>query len=127
VPDDARGVTRIGTVGDLSELYRSVRVVINPARAGTGAKIKTMEALSHLRPVVTFSAGVDGLPSDLKEMCDVVQEWDEFGRTVAGRLLDRRTSAFSSSQCERIARATSPDEVYADLKSALIRRLPPPT
>ena len=62
VRDDAPRVTRIGTVGDLSELYRSVRVVINPARAGTGAKIKTIEALSHLRPVVTFPAGVDGLP-----------------------------------------------------------------
>jgi len=124
LPDDAPRVTRIGTVGDLGELYRGVRVVINPARAGTGAKIKTIEALSHLRPVVTFPAGVDGLPADLKALCDVVQEWDEFSGTVAGRLLDDRESAFSPSQRESIARATSPDLVYADFRSALIQRLP---
>ncbi|MCM3881633.1 MAG: class I SAM-dependent methyltransferase [Vicinamibacterales bacterium] len=111
------GVTSLGMVEDLDELYKSVRVVINPALAGTGGKIKTVEALGHLRPIVTFPTGVEGLPGELKKLCDVVQDWYEFGPRVILRLSDECTSAFSPLECERIRRATSAQMVYADLSA----------
>jgi hypothetical protein len=114
------GVKKIGIVHDLEELYRSVRVVINPAQAGTGAKIKTVEALSHLRPIVTFPTGVDGLHLELRRLCDVVQDWPEFSSSVVRRLLDHRERAFSSAEAERIERLTSPAVVYAELVAAVI-------
>jgi Glycosyl transferases group 1 len=109
------GVQALGLVPDLSELYQHVRVVINPARAGTGVKIKTVEALSHSRPIVTWPAGVDGLPRDLRSLCDVVNDWPEFGRRVVARLLEDRTEAFEPTERRCIERATSPDLVYAEL------------
>ena len=117
---DVSGVRRLGRVQDLDGLYRSVRVVINPALAGTGGKIKTVEALSQLRPIVTFPTGVEGLPRELIDLCDVVQDWYEFGPSVAGRLLDGREEAFSSTERQRIEHATSPQAVYADLSASLL-------
>ena len=113
------GVHPLGLVQDLPELYRRVRVVINPALAGTGVKIKTIEALSHLRPIVTWPAGVDGLPRDLRRLCDVVDDWPEFGRRVVSRLLEGRTDAFEPAERQDIERATSPDLVYAELGANL--------
>jgi glycosyltransferase involved in cell wall biosynthesis len=109
------GVNAVGRVDDLTELYRSARVVINPAHAGTGLKIKTLEALSHLRPIVTWPTGVEGLPDALKELCDVVQDWYEFGPRVVSRLRTERTEAFSPAERALIVIHISPDAVYRDL------------
>ena len=109
------GVEVVGQVADLRELYRSARVVINPAIAGTGMKIKTVEALSHLRPIVTWPTGVDGLPDDLRNSCDVVRDWFEFGSRVTARLVTDRDDTFSPAERKVIQNATSPEVVYADL------------
>jgi hypothetical protein len=61
-------------------------VVINPVVAGTGAKIKTIEALCHLRPVVTWPAGVDGLHPRLAAGCVVTHDWFEFSNAVVEAL-----------------------------------------
>ncbi len=98
IENELPGVLALGPVQDLAEVYGPfARVVINPALAGTGVKIKTVEALSHLRPIVTWPTGVDGLPRDLRGVCDVVQDWSEFGRQVVRRLIESRTEAFFAS------------------------------
>jgi hypothetical protein len=113
------GVNVVGRVADLGQLYRSVRVVINPALAGTGVKIKTVEALSHLRPIVTWPTGVDGLPRDVMDLCDIVHDWFGFGSRVITRLVTDREEAFSAADRHIIERATSPPTVYADLLTGI--------
>ena len=104
-----------GVLANLDETYRCVRVVINPALAGTGYKIKTVEALSHLRPIVTWPTGVDGLPDSLVDLCDIVHDWFEFGSRVVTRLVTDRERAFSPADQQTVERAISPKTVYADL------------
>jgi hypothetical protein len=99
-----------------------VRVVINPVFAGTGAKIKTVEALSHLRPIVTWPTGVEGLPADIVTLCDTVHDWFEFGARVTARLSTEHDEAFSADDCRRITEATSPQNVYAELVAKVRRR-----
>jgi hypothetical protein len=113
------GVRALGRVDDVAELYRAARVIINPALAGTGLKIKTIEALCHLRPLVTWPTGTDGLPRELRALCDVAQDWYEFGPRVAARLADGKREAFSQSERLAIERATAPDAVYAELSTTL--------
>ena len=119
IVENVTGVKKLGRVATLDEAYRSARVVINPARAGTGIKIKTVEALCRFRPLVSWPAGVDGLPPELKALCDVVEDWSEFGARVSQRLLAESSEGFSDSARRRIADATSPKTVYTQLSSAL--------
>jgi glycosyltransferase involved in cell wall biosynthesis len=59
--DETPGVVPLGVLNDLSDVYQAAWVVVNPCRFGTGLKIKTIEALAAGRPLVTTSAGGDGL------------------------------------------------------------------
>jgi hypothetical protein len=113
------GVKPLGQVDDLDRLYRSARVIINPAVAGTGSKIKTLESLSRFRPVVCWPAGVEGLELELGQHCRVVANWYEFAARVVEQLeadpsLDERWP-----DPDRLAKLLSADTVYADLGVAL--------
>jgi hypothetical protein len=45
------GLRVAGAVQDVAPLYREAALVINPVVAGTGVKVKTLEALCHLRSI----------------------------------------------------------------------------
>jgi hypothetical protein len=116
---DAPGVIRLGPVDDLKSLYSRARVVINPAVAGTGLKIKTIEALSHLRPIVTWPSGTDGFAPELAAFCVTVQDWYDFSRRVTGVLAAKEPSLFPQSARDTIVRLTSPATVYRDMTDAI--------
>jgi GT2 family glycosyltransferase len=62
------GVSYLGRVDDLSEVYSKSRVVIAPLFSGGGKKGKIGEALAHGVPVVTTSVGAEGF--DFKNEID---------------------------------------------------------
>jgi len=116
---DDPSVKILGLVNDLSTAYADARIVINPTIAGTGLKVKTIEALCHLRPLVTWPSGVEGIEADMQSLCYVATDWYMFARHVidlcqrdsAGeRLIDKR---------EDIIRKFSSNTTYATLKTAL--------
>ena len=74
-PPSEPAVTVLGYVSDLTAEYRAARVVINPAVAGTGLKIKTVEALAHLRPVIGWPHNRDGLPDALGDFVYEATNW----------------------------------------------------
>jgi hypothetical protein len=113
------GVSILGQVADLKPLYAGCRVVINPAMAGTGVKIKTLEALSHLRPIVTWPNGVDGVTPEVAALCRTVEDWHGFAQEVADILTSDRTVGFSVTDRETLDRESRPDRVYAELGRAL--------
>jgi glycosyltransferase involved in cell wall biosynthesis len=117
------GVKLLGSVERLDGLYASCRVAINPAIAGTGLKIKSVESLCRLRPLVTWPAGVDGLPTELRPLCDVAEDWYDFGVRVVRRLVTRGGDAFSEAERRAIEQSTSSQAVYAALVGALQQRL----
>lgn len=52
----------LGKVDKITDFYSAVDVAINPMIAGTGLKIKTVEAISFGVPIVSTISGSDGLP-----------------------------------------------------------------
>lgn len=56
-----KNVCLLGQVGDIDEVYKNCRIVINPVRVGTGLNIKSIEALAHCKPLVATSVGARGL------------------------------------------------------------------
>ena len=119
VPGDEPGVLRLGLVDDLGQAYGTARTVINPAVAGTGIKIKTLEALAHLRPLVTWPSGVDGVSPELRELCECVTDWYAFSEAVIRMLTDDDAARRVSANRERIAELLSPDAVFAELDADL--------
>ena len=118
VPDYAQGVDVLGHIDDLAPLYLRARVVVNPAAAGTGLKVKTVEALSHLRPIVTWPNGLEGLPPDLAELVPPAQDWFDFAERVITRLR-ADTPAFDAATVASIRHLLSADHVYGELEARL--------
>lgn len=110
------GVTAIGPVEDVAAWYDNAALVINPAIAGTGLKIKTIEALCHFRRVVTWPTGVEGLDPRLAAMCVVATDWYEFAERVVDSLT-RRVAHLGANDRRLIADLFAPETVYASLEA----------
>jgi hypothetical protein len=122
VDGGADGVELLGPVDRLEAAYAEARAVINPAVAGTGLKIKTLEALSHLRPIVVWPSGVDGLGPAAKRLCHVAEDWYAFARHVV-RLLSADDARDLARHRAEIAHELSRDAVYSELRRAIEERL----
>lgn len=58
---DCAGVVKLGRVETVADAFARAPVLINPIRAGTGVKIKLLEALSLGVPAVSTLSGVRGV------------------------------------------------------------------
>ena len=64
---------------------------------------------------MTWPTGVDGLPHEVRNLCDIVRDWFEFSSHVIIRLTTDREEAFSQADRRIIEHTTSPQTVYAEL------------
>lgn len=79
----APGVTLLANPADVWSLYAAARVLVNPARTGSGVNIKSVEMLQFDQPVVSTSIGVAGLPASIRAQFLVADDAQAF----AGALL----------------------------------------
>ncbi|MCP9796223.1 glycosyltransferase [Cyanobium sp. Lug-B] len=87
IPEGA-GVKPVGNVSSLSQFYSQVLFAINPIRLGTGLKIKTVEALSFGRSVVSTTCGSSGLDAFYGQGILLANSREEFAEGVISRLAD---------------------------------------
>jgi glycosyltransferase involved in cell wall biosynthesis len=59
--DGRDGIQVVGEVDDVVPLYQTHRVLVVPLRAGSGTRLKILEALSCGLPVVSTTIGVEGI------------------------------------------------------------------
>ncbi len=114
-----RQVKIVGVVDSLEPYYRNARVVVNPAVAGTGLKIKTVEAIAYFRPVVAWPNGVDGVLPPMRDLCRVAENWYDFAEQTIALLRDGEQRTESGADRGSIARGLSPDVVYSELSAWL--------
>jgi hypothetical protein len=120
VPDYVSGVDVLGHVDDLDPYYAGARVVVNPVVAGTGLKIKTVEALSRLRPIVTWPNGLDGMPPEVAAVFPPAEDWLDFAERVIA-YLRAPVPVFDAATAGSIRDVLSADCVYNELESRLAR------
>jgi glycosyltransferase involved in cell wall biosynthesis len=135
--DPAATINVVGTVGslcgiedpsikyipwaeDLSEVYRRSRVVINPTVAGTGLKVKSVDALAHGKPLVAWPLGLDGLDYHGEPPYVRCESSREFAAAVI-RLLqdDSAADALSKLALDYARDNFEPAKVYAPLNACL--------
>lgn len=82
----APGVELEGITKDLGSAYARAALAVCPIEAGSGLKIKTVEALGHGRTVVGTPHAFQGMPSPAEEAWSVARSWSQFADAVVALL-----------------------------------------
>lgn len=107
-------------VDDLSDVYASANVIINPVIAGTGLKVKSAETIAHGRPLVSWPNGVDGIDYIGKPPYVVCHSWDQFADRVVALLQSPEARQELAERASSYARHNfSRPSVYLQLKQIL--------
>jgi glycosyltransferase involved in cell wall biosynthesis len=86
------GITIVGTVKDVAPEYARARMMVVPLRAGSGTRIKILEAFAFGVPVVSTSVGAAGLYVEHGVHLLIADTAEEFA-TACLRLLEDDTLA----------------------------------
>ncbi|MDB6077681.1 MAG: hypothetical protein JWO82_1428 [Akkermansiaceae bacterium] len=119
VSEPSPGVTFLGRVPDLKGVYADAAVCVVPILAGSGIKIKLVEALNHRCACVTTTAGLRGLEM-LRDGLLVADEAADFAGAVVRLLTDgeaRRELAAAGAAL--VAQRLSPSACYGPLARAV--------
>jgi hypothetical protein len=116
------GVRSVGIVSDLHRWYSEAMLVINPAAAGTGVSIKTIDALAHGKCLVTTQAGSSGIPR-VATAARVVPTPADVAPAVV-RLLSRpkEVHAHERAAAELAHEEFAPPVVFGPLERLLLSR-----
>lgn len=76
-------------VSDLSEYYYDAKIAICPMLAGTGVKVKVVEAMSYGLPIVCNLRGLDGLPIKYNNGCVRADTPETFANAITRLLNDK--------------------------------------
>jgi len=119
------GVVYVGRVSDdaLTREYETAHVVINPQVAGTGLKIKCVEALSAGCPMVMNQAGADGIEEGAGSAFLLASDWDEFLKHVVRIITDDPLRTALESEAAGLAvRLFSAEATFSELARELEQR-----
>nr|WP_305121152.1 glycosyltransferase [Pedobacter xinjiangensis] len=86
--DNLSGVVKIPFAQNLATFYQRSKIALCPMLAGTGVKIKVVEAFSFGLPVVCTTRGIDGLPNKINNGCLVSDDPDEFALNIVKLIND---------------------------------------
>lgn len=89
---------------ELSELYRSCRMVVVPLRYGAGVKGKVVEAIYNGIPIVTTSVGSEGIP-DVEDVLIVEDKPERFAKAVTALYDDQECLARLSDKTQEYIKA----------------------
>lgn len=84
--DGRDGVRVVGEVDEVAPLYRNHRVLIVPLRAGSGTRLKILEALASGLPVVSTTIGAEGLHLSPEPEIVIADDPDALAKEVAALL-----------------------------------------
>jgi len=97
----APGVTVTGWVPDIAPYVQQSRVLVVPMRAGSGMRVKILEAMARGVPVVSTSVGCEGIEVESGRHLLIADEPEAFADAVVRVLRDHALAASLS----RAARA----------------------
>ena len=118
-------VKLLGHIENLSGFYSSLDIAINPVEFGTGLKIKNCEALAYGCPLITTTAGKQGMPDGLDRFVFVVENQEQMVDKLREMANDHEVLGRLRSQVADSARDVfSDDSAYSELFETLISSNP---
>lgn len=80
----------LGNVPDMRPHFEQASIVIVPLRAGSGTRLKILEAMAMERPVVSTTIGAEGLLSEEEQRLLLADDEDQFAAAILDLLGDDR-------------------------------------
>ena len=113
------GTRLLNVVENLDDLYAEASVVISPLRAGSGLKIKFIEALSKGKAVVATTTTLQGV-ADIMDGCAVISDSAPVFATKVVELLgdDAMRLELGTKGLSVISRHFAPDRAYGGIAAA---------
>ena len=78
----------VGEVADVRPLYQSHRALVVPLRAGSGTRLKILEALASGLPVVSTRIGAEGIAEHAEGPIQIADDAQDFAAVVVELLAD---------------------------------------
>jgi glycosyltransferase involved in cell wall biosynthesis len=86
--DEKLNVKTVGIISNATKAYQKNRLIINPVLAGSGLKIKTVEALCHGKAMVTTAIGSEGIHMNSGPKPVVVADETDYAEKIIELLKD---------------------------------------
>lgn len=104
---------KLGVVKNLDAIYAQASVVIAPLRAGSGLKIKLVEALAAGKAIVATSLAAEGMESFSQGAAIIQDDPHLFGEAVSALLKDRaQREALGARALDCVAKRFSEDACF---------------
>jgi glycosyltransferase involved in cell wall biosynthesis len=103
--DGTNGIRVVGEVPDLSPYYHRHRVLAAPIRAGSGTRLKILEAFAAGIPVVSTSLGAEGIAYENGRHLLIADDAVSFAAAIERLVNDDETAQNLAQQAMELARA----------------------
>lgn len=112
----SESINVLGFVSDeeLSNLYKSTRVVVAPLRFGAGMKGKVVEALYNKCPIVTTSIGAEGI-NNLNGAITIADDAETFAKKVVELYLNKELNEKNSNNSFKIIENQFSDKIMQEV------------
>jgi len=112
--DGADGITVVGPVDDLREAYHEHRVMVAPIRAGSGTRLKILEAFAAGIPVVSTTLAAEGIKAEHEQHLLIADNAVDFADAVARVLSDDELARNLPRAAIKLVRGTYDWRLVAD-------------
>ena len=99
----AENVELLGFVDDLAPVMRDATVYVVPLRAGSGTRLKVLEAMAFGKAIVTTHIGSEGITLEDRERALYADSADDFASAVLRVMDDRDLAARLGSRAREHA------------------------
>jgi glycosyltransferase involved in cell wall biosynthesis len=118
--DGRDGITVVGAVPSLRPYYHSHRLIVAPIRAGSGTRLKILEAFAAGIPVISTSLGAEGIEVTNENDILIRDQPNEFAEAVVDLINDELRCRKLAENARRLASERYDWGVVADtLRDAL--------
>jgi glycosyltransferase involved in cell wall biosynthesis len=128
-------ITVTGYVPDLLPYFNEAAIIVVPVRSGGGMRVRILEAFAYGLPVVTTTAGLEGIEAVIDQDVVVKDSSDEFAAAVSQLLLDPERQRQMAVNGRKLAEEKyhwrkalgTMDQIYNQLKNPLSPHAMPDT
>jgi succinoglycan biosynthesis protein ExoO len=125
LPPPMGGVRYLGFVDRLDRLYAEAGLVVSPLTAGSGLKIKLIEALAHGKACVATSVTLQGVEDEVGHAVAVADPPEAFAAAMVRLLSDRAARVqLGAAGLEAVRTSFSADQRHAEFVRWLSGRVP---